>query len=175
MSQLPQYGPSQPTPQQGVPSYPYTYAPSAAQGQAPQAPAGYAPQVPQGFSPQAHVAAPVGAAADSFFAALFDLSFTKFVTITFVKVIYSLGILVTAAIWLGFIVAGFNEDAGTGFAALFLGWIPALFTLLLMRLGVELTVATVRTAQNTAATAQNTAATAQNTAAMAGWAANGTV
>lgn len=94
---------------------------------------------------------------DSFLGALFDLTFTKFVTVGFVKVIYILGIIAVALMWLIFSFAAFDSSVGQGFATLLLGWIPALLAILFMRVSVEFTVATVRTAQNTATIAQNSA------------------
>lgn len=100
---------------------------------------------------------------DSFFGSLFDLTFTKFVTVGFVKVIYVLGIIGVVLTWLGAAFSTFGDSIGHGFGILLLGWIPALLAVLLMRLSVELTVAIVRTAQNTAALAQSAASMASST------------
>jgi hypothetical protein len=87
-----------------------------------------------------------------FFASLFDLSFTSFVTIKFAKVIY---IVLMAFIALGYVFwvfAGFADSALAGMLFLLLGWIPGLITLILARVTMEFYIAMVRTSQNTAAT-----------------------
>lgn len=97
-----------------------------------------------------------------FFKALFDLSFTKYITITFAKVIYVLLIIVAVLMWLGWIIAGFASGAAMGAVpgsgggsavpgvlALLFGWIPAFLMIIFYRVGLEIAVSLIRQAQNT--------------------------
>ena len=119
----------------------------------------------QAVSPEATQSA--ASSGPSFFKALFDTSFSDFVTIKFVKIIYLIGIVLNVLSWLGgaligLIAAGIGAAAassmyggGGGGAFVFpillllLGWIPALLNIIMMRIGLEFIVASVRTAQNT--------------------------
>ena len=99
-----------------------------------------------------------------FFRAMFDFSFTHFITVRFSSFIYVLAFVVAALYWVVQVITGIlmgvalGADVWTGeqgfnavpliFAILF-GWIPSVILLIAMRLGLEFAVATVRTAQNT--------------------------
>ncbi|WP_250707980.1 DUF4282 domain-containing protein, partial [Actinomyces sp. 217892] len=84
-----------------------------------------------------------------FFKALFDLSFSSYITLSFAKFIYIALIAVCALSWLFMVIAGFSQDAILGFMILLFGWIPAFIYIILIRLGLEASVALIRTAQNT--------------------------
>ncbi|MBZ2198420.1 DUF4282 domain-containing protein [Occultella gossypii] len=97
-----------------------------------------------------------------FFASLFDLSFSHYITLRFAKVLFILAIIFVALGWLGAVVSAFNFDPYGGFydddggagavlgvLTLLFGWIPGFITLLLVRVGLEFAVATIKTAQNT--------------------------
>lgn len=92
-----------------------------------------------------------------FFKALFDLKFENFVALKFSAVVYVLYIAYFGLIWLGFVVLGIiivSQGAGAAgvlflLAAIFLGWIPALLCVLLVRVVIEFLVAGIRTAINT--------------------------
>ena len=90
--------------------------------------------------------------AKGFFAALFDFSFRTFITISFAKVVYGILIVVAAAWWLIPALLMFTESPGLGFLSLLFGWIPGLLMIIVYRIFLEVTVALVRTSQNTAAT-----------------------
>ena len=103
-------------------------------------------------------AATVKAESRGFFQALFDFSFSSFITIQFAKFIYIINIAIAALIYFFFVIAGFSgmgEDVGAGFLAgfgiLLFGWIPALLQIVAVRLGLEGMIAVIRIAQNTAA------------------------
>lgn len=98
-----------------------------------------------GPPPQRPAAAPTG----GFISALFDFSFTKFVTISFAQFVYILAVAGIAVLWLVFVLAAFMDSATTGILVLLFGWIPALIWLVFIRLGIEMAVAVVRTAANT--------------------------
>lgn len=103
-------------------------------------------------------AATVKAESRGFFQALFDFSFSSFITIQFAKFIYIINIAIAALIYFLFVIAGFSgmgEDVGAGFlfgiGILLVGWIPALLQIVAVRLGLEGMIAVIRIAQNTAA------------------------
>lgn len=95
---------------------------------------------------------------------MFDFSFRSFVTLSFAKVIFIVAIVIACLWWLFAIISGFGmasigdalspyrSGGGTvilGVLALLFGWIPPAIFLILVRLGLEFSVATIRTAQNT--------------------------
>ena len=95
---------------------------------------------------------------------MFDFSFRNFVTLSFAKVIFIVAIVIACLWWLFAIISGFGmgelsgafnpygSSSGTvlfGIMALLFGWIPPAIFLVLVRLGLEFSVATIRTAQNT--------------------------
>lgn len=90
------------------------------------------------------------------FAAVFDLSFRSFATPGVVKIIYALAIALGVLSWIGSVILGFSagsspfvESTSTyGVLNLLFGWIPALMWILLVRVGLELALATVRTAED---------------------------
>ncbi|AXR74474.1 DUF4282 domain-containing protein [Auritidibacter ignavus] len=94
-----------------------------------------------------------------FVACLFDLSFDSFVTVKFTKIIYILIlVLVGISLIIGWLVPAFTIMA-TGVALigvlwLLIGWIIPVIQLVLFRVVLELFIATIRTAQNTAGTRQ---------------------
>ena len=48
----------------------------------------------------------------SFFKALFDFSFSEFITTKIIKLLYILTIIIAALVWLGFMVAMFSSKSG---------------------------------------------------------------
>lgn len=126
------YAPSAPapgTPSPGAPAQPY-------------APAGYGQPTPPPY-------AGVQSQGAGFFKALFDFSFSSYITLSFAKFIYIAFIAVSALFWLFIVVTAFTQDVTVGFIALLFGWIPAFVYIIVIRLGLEASVALVRTAQNT--------------------------
>ena len=129
-------------PQPGGQPNPYANAPRPA-GQ----PNPYAVP-PQGASQQR----PAGSDAKGFFSALFDFSFSSFVTIKFASFIYVLLMVVIGVSWLFFTVSGFTRDPLVGLLFLIGGAIVALVYIVLVRVGLEFYIAMIRTAQNTETT-----------------------
>lgn len=83
--------------------------------------------------------------------ALFDLSFTKFISPTIAKIVYIVGAVLIVVAYLTFVVSAFNVSAAFGFLVLLiLGPIAVLFYLCILRVGLESLMATILTAQNTA-------------------------
>lgn len=90
--------------------------------------------------------------AKGFFQALFDFSFQSFITIKFAKVIYAILIALAVLWWLVLTVTMFQTETEAGVMALLLGWIPGFFMIVAYRIVLEVTIATIRTSQNTAGT-----------------------
>ncbi|MDO5670152.1 MAG: DUF4282 domain-containing protein [Corynebacterium sp.] len=101
----------------------------------------------------------VGASSESFFKALMDLSFSQFITVKFAKYIYILAIALHV-LWVLIMAVTISVNLESFFAflgALILGSIMALFSLIGVRLGLELAVSIIRTAQNSTHIVENTA------------------
>lgn len=128
--------PVAPGPSQQSPSpygSPYQSAPSRTASHAPGPPAyGYPPEPPR----------------RGFFGALFDLSFTSYVTPMVVGVIYVLGMVVLAVGLVIALVAGFVDSLASGIAVLVLGPLVALVYLVLWRMLLEFYVAVTRMADD---------------------------
>lgn len=149
----------QPMPGQWTPPDPWG-APAPARGADPWAansaqPPAQPPQPPQppaggwGAPPTGGYPPPEPSAASSFFGALFDFTFHKFVTPSIVKVVYILAVVLSALTYVGWILGGFSENTGLGVVALLLGWIPALLIIALARVQLEYMVALIRTSEYT--------------------------
>lgn len=94
-----------------------------------------------------------------------DFRFEHFITVKFSTFLYVVAFIVAALLWLGQILFGIMLGATIGSVnslfeepsfnavslvlAILFGWIPSVIALIAMRLGLEFSVATVRTAQNT--------------------------
>ncbi|MDO5672596.1 MAG: DUF4282 domain-containing protein [Actinomycetaceae bacterium] len=157
------YSPQPPFPPAApqTPQQPYYADPHAAQQQGYYQqgydPAQYAQQAYQQFQATAR-------GSDSFFKALFDFSFTQYVTITWAKVLYILAIIGAGIMWVFFAIGsalagaapnlmgqggGIIGGVGGFIGGLIGGGIAAFFMILGARLSIELAVAIVRTARNT--------------------------
>jgi len=75
--------------------------------------------------------------ASSFFGGLFDFGFTRFITLSFLKFIYVLVVVVMGLALLVVIVAGFASGPLPGVLALILGPVVALLYLIWIRMGME--------------------------------------
>lgn len=86
-----------------------------------------------------------------FFKALFDVSFTNYATPSIVRIIYVLAMVLGVLSWLVGAVSGVASGRGLIMAVLVLavGWIPLLLWISILRVGLELVLASVRTAENT--------------------------
>lgn len=102
----------------------------------------------------------------NFFKAMVDFKFDHFITVKFSTFLYIVAFVVALLLWLGEILVAILfgvmlGSAAEGFygepsfnpvllvLAILFGWIPSVISLIAMRLGLEFSVATVRTAQNT--------------------------
>ncbi|SMY11240.1 DUF4282 domain-containing protein [Brevibacterium jeotgali] len=166
--------PAQPTPAQpppSSPSHPQWSQPSQAAAAGHHGPAGAPPHTsphgstgPGTHSPPGpgHSGAPAHTSPDAsrgpvstFLRALFDLKFEHFVTLKFSAIIYVLLIAYFVLIWLGSVLVGLiavsQDSSGLVILlpALLLGWIPALISILMVRVCLEFLSAGIRTAINT--------------------------
>jgi hypothetical protein len=82
----------------------------------------------------------------SFFEALFDFSFSKFVSETVVKILYVFAILLAGLGAIGIIISGFSNGIGSGVFALIFAPILFIFWVLLARVGLEIFVVIFRIA-----------------------------
>lgn len=81
---------------------------------------------------------------------LFDASFSKYIAPTVVKVIYVLIMIMIGIFYLIFVVSAFSANQLMGwFTMLILGPLVALLYLVMIRVGLESMLATIRTAENT--------------------------
>ncbi|WP_311342968.1 DUF4282 domain-containing protein [Corynebacterium riegelii] len=111
----------------------------------------------QGYGPQGQYGVPSSnngrkKPGDGFFQALFDFSFSRFITISFAKILYIILLAVTGLVWLFFLVAAIGEmrwDFASGFVGLLLVTLACLVSIVVWRVTIEFLVATVKTSQNT--------------------------
>ncbi|MDQ3324834.1 MAG: DUF4282 domain-containing protein [Actinomycetota bacterium] len=121
--------------------------PSAGGGQPPQ----YGGPPPQGggHSPWPGGQADASSEAKGFFGALFDFSFTHFVTPKIVKVVYILATVALVLFYLILMLSGlFSDEPLVGVLVLLLGWIPLLVYLALVRMTLEFYFALVRMSED---------------------------
>jgi hypothetical protein len=82
-----------------------------------------------------------------FFRALFDFSFTEFVTTRLIRLLYAIGVLVGAVIAIGAIARGFDAGAGAGIVALILAPLIFLLVVILARVWLEIIIVVFRIAE----------------------------
>ena len=85
-----------------------------------------------------------------FLGALFDLSFSEFITGKLIKFLYILLLIVLVLGYLGFVITGFSNGVGTGLLFLFIvGPIGVLLYLILIRVYLEIIMVIFRIEENT--------------------------
>ncbi len=89
----------------------------------------------------------------SFFSALYDFSFTEFVTTKIIKVLFGLGIFFAAIGSLSFIVSGFTDSFGKGLLFLILSPIVFIVSSILVRVYLEIVIVLFRIAEHVASIA----------------------
>ncbi len=82
-----------------------------------------------------------------FLRALFDFSFSQFITTRLVRLLYGIGVLVAVVVTLGAIVAGFNESAGRGILTLIVAPLIFLLIVILARVQLEIIIVVFRIAE----------------------------
>ena len=130
------------------PTPPLPPNPYGAQQPPPQGPPPPQASHPMPTPPPGGNLAPAAASSKGFFGALFDFSFTHFVTPMIVKVVYVLATIALGLSWLVFLVAGFSANAGLGVVVLVLGPIAVVIYLALIRMTLEFYLALVRMSED---------------------------
>jgi len=85
----------------------------------------------------------------SFLNALFDFSFTEFVTPKIVKFIYILSMIIVGLGYISSLIGGFAQGVGAGIAALIVGAIVAILVLAYIRVVLEFFMVLFRIYENT--------------------------
>jgi len=86
---------------------------------------------------------------ESFFGGLFDFSFTKFITIRIVKVLFIIMIIFSGLWAIGYIISLFSQGAGAGLFGLITAPLVFFFSVLMARVWLEVVVVLFRIAENT--------------------------
>ena len=84
-----------------------------------------------------------------FLGALFDFSFSEFITVKLIKILYILGIIFSTIVAIIFIVSGFNISTGVGIIFLILSPIIFLLYVILIRIWLEIIIVVFKIAENT--------------------------
>lgn len=91
-----------------------------------------------------------------FFDKLFDFSFSEFVAVQIIGVVYAIGLILLGLAALGIIIAGFSQGFTSGIVTLVVAPLAFFLYVILLRIGLEGFVAAIRTAENTRIIAENT-------------------
>jgi Domain of unknown function (DUF4282) len=92
---------------------------------------------------------------NSFFNLLFEFSFSRFIGIKVVGVLYGIGMFFAGLIVMTVLGTGFSQGIGPGLISLILSPILFLVYVILLRVSLEGFVATLRTAENTTQLVEN--------------------
>ncbi|NLG29348.1 MAG: DUF4282 domain-containing protein [Chloroflexi bacterium] len=84
-----------------------------------------------------------------FLAALFDFSFSEFVTTKLIKVLYGFELVVAALLIIGVVIGAFLRSVGAGLIALVLSPVAFVLAALGARVWTELLIVIFRIAENT--------------------------
>jgi hypothetical protein len=114
-------------------------------GEPPQGPT-QPPASPYGNSPYGGSGG--GQPSKGFFGALFDFSFSTFITPMIVKAVYILSVIVLVLIWLVFLATSFSQSAGAGLFVLIIGPIGVIIYLAFIRMTLEFYLAIVRMSED---------------------------
>lgn len=82
-----------------------------------------------------------------FFRALFDFSFTEFVTTRLIRLLYGIGVVVAAASAAAAILRGFQEGPGAGILALIVAPLIFLLVVIIARVWLEIIIVVFRIAE----------------------------
>jgi hypothetical protein len=85
----------------------------------------------------------------SFLAALFDFSFSEFITVKLIKILYVIGIIIAGIAALIMIGGGFRASFFAGLLALIISPIVFLLYILVIRIWLELIIVLFKIADNT--------------------------
>ncbi|MCC5808411.1 MAG: DUF4282 domain-containing protein [Opitutales bacterium] len=92
-----------------------------------------------------------------FFEALFDLSFSRFITTQMIRLLFILGLVVIAVSYVSAVVAAFAAHVSTGLLVMFiLGPVMAFVQIVFLRVALELVIVAFRTMEAAREIARNT-------------------
>ena len=83
-----------------------------------------------------------------FFEALFDLSFSSFITTRLIKALYILAMILAGFLALGIVIAGFSNGFVSGLGALIFGALVFLIYVMTARVTLELIMIVFRISEN---------------------------
>jgi hypothetical protein len=106
------------------------------------------PSAPSGGTPGTSRIPDARAEGSGFLSALFDFSFTNFVTPILVRFVYLLATVALVASWLIFVFVGFARGVGSGLTALVLGPIFLVIYLAVIRMTLEFYLSVVRMSED---------------------------
>ena len=108
------------------------------------------PLLPQPSAPQGAYASARSVASDStgFLPALFDFTFTHFVTPKLVRFVYLLATIALAVGWLVFLFSAFAQSVGFGLVVLILGPVLVVIYLAVIRMTLEFYLSIVRMSED---------------------------
>lgn len=106
--------------------------------------------LPAQTAPPSAFQSAVGAAQDTkgFLPALFDFTFTHFVTPKLVRFVYLLATVALGIVWLFWVFVGFARGAGAGLAVLILGPVLFIIYLAVIRMTLEFYLSIVRMSED---------------------------
>jgi hypothetical protein len=84
-----------------------------------------------------------------FFASLWDFSFTEFITIRTIRILYGILIALTGIVVLYFIVIGFRTSAAMGILYIILSPFAFFLFVILLRIWLEIVIVIFRIEENT--------------------------
>ena len=90
----------------------------------------------------------VASDSSGFISALFDFTFTRFVTPMLVRYVYLLATVVLAVTWLTALITAFTQGVGLGLFVLIIGPIIVIIYLALIRMTLEFYLSVVRMSQD---------------------------
>jgi uncharacterized membrane protein len=93
---------------------------------------------------------------NNLFNAIFDFSFSKFVSIDLVRVLYAFTFIVAGLAAIGLILAGFAVNLSWGIGSIILAPILYFLIIVIVRVFLEMLVVLFRIAENTREIADNT-------------------
>jgi len=83
-----------------------------------------------------------------FFSALFDFSFTRFITPMIIKFVYILATVALGLVYLFLVIAAFSDSAASGLFMLIIGPVLLLIYLAFIRMTLEIYLAVVRMSED---------------------------
>ncbi len=90
------------------------------------------------------------------FSAIFDFSFTEFISIDLIRVLYVFAFIVAGLAMIGTILAGFSNSFMWGLGSIIMAPVVFFIIVFVARIGLEVLVVLFRIAENTKDTADNT-------------------